>query len=706
MKPLLSIGIIFKNEIRCLERCLRSLQPLREAVPCEVVMADTGSGDGSRAVAERYADIVFDFPWINDFAAARNAVMDRCNGVWYLSIDADEWLDSNISELVDFLTADRSSDWASLHIYNYTSPELERGGSCSDFIGLRMTRMSTGSRYTGVIHERWEAKDGTMATHLLSNTVLHHDGYLKTDYGRAHKKALRNMELLKIKLAQNPDDLATLLQCAENADGEETLRYARRALECGGAEKAEWKWMGPPLLRQAVRAASESNSPELKDWIDRAEREFPDSIFVRVDVACYAFGYYLNQKDYDACIRAGEGYLRAVEDYHAGRFDRGELQYSVLNLASDPWVRKLKIYLADVYQRAGRTEDAYAALLSLDGYDLDGEQAGDFVRALRYIHAHSDADSGALLLLFWERINQPGPVEGREKERQMAFLQAAAGTFSRGYRTDEKQGEDFRRPAYTLFLPLAGRCAPGTAAAMLETEDAAQLESLLSTVEDWTALPPEALDHALRRGVRFPLPEKPLNVETMDLLASRLAGEPEALFRLARTVEWDVPQTLCWAQGLLLAAVRAFDWKEDTFDREGGLALARRFAAVEKAFLSLCYTPEALTEEGLFLLPLLHRFGWYCAQAFDALEAGDAAMYARHLREGLASCPEMKPMAEFLAKHTPELQPPPPSPELLALAEQVRTMLAAYDPNDPAVSAIKASPVYQRVAYLIEGGGV
>lgn len=59
-----------------------------------------------------------------------------------------------------------------------------------------------------------------------------------------------------------------------------------------------------------------------------------------------------------------------------------------------------------------------------------------------------------------------------------------------------------------------------------------------------------------------------------------------------------------------------------------------------------------------------------------------------------------------MAKHTPELQPPPPSPELLALAEQVRTMLAAYDPNDPAVAAIKASPVYQRVAYLIEGSGV
>ena len=49
-KPLLSIGIIFKNDIRSIARCLKALDPIRKAVPCELVMADTGSDDGSRAV--------------------------------------------------------------------------------------------------------------------------------------------------------------------------------------------------------------------------------------------------------------------------------------------------------------------------------------------------------------------------------------------------------------------------------------------------------------------------------------------------------------------------------------------------------------------------------------------------------------------------------------------------------------------------------
>ena len=192
----------------------------------------------------------------------------------------------------------------------------------------------------------------------------------------------------------------------------------------------------------------------------------------------------------------------------------------------------------------------------------------------------------------------------------------------------------------------------------------------------------------------------------MDALAARLTQDKASLRTLAeRAASADFSgnwPALLWTRGLVLAAVKTCEWK----DEERDMALARTFAKVEQAFLTAYFAPEVLREGNVFALPVMHRSGWYCAQAFDALETGDAAMYARYLREGLASCPEMKPMAEFLAKHTPELQPPPPSPELLALAEQVRTMLAAYDPNDPAVAALKASPAYQKVAYLIEGDSV
>ena len=62
IETILSIGIIFKNEIRGLERCVKSLQTLRETLPCQLVMADTGSEDGSHDIAVKYADVFFRFP--------------------------------------------------------------------------------------------------------------------------------------------------------------------------------------------------------------------------------------------------------------------------------------------------------------------------------------------------------------------------------------------------------------------------------------------------------------------------------------------------------------------------------------------------------------------------------------------------------------------------------------------------------------------
>ena len=69
-------------------------------------------------------------------------------------------------------------------------------------------------------------------------------------------------------------------------------------------------------------------------------------------------------------------------------------------------------------------------------------------------------------------------------------------------------------------------------------------------------------------------------------------------------------------------------------------------------------------------------WGWYCVRAFEALEQGGAVEYVRLLRVGLDTCEGMKHMVEFLADHTAEVQQLMAPPELKALAEQVRAILA------------------------------
>ncbi len=85
----ISVCMIVKNEEAVLERCLDSLQGLYE----ELIIVDTGSTDKTKEIAARYTDKIYDFNWINDFAAARNFAFSKATMEYIYSADADEKLE-------------------------------------------------------------------------------------------------------------------------------------------------------------------------------------------------------------------------------------------------------------------------------------------------------------------------------------------------------------------------------------------------------------------------------------------------------------------------------------------------------------------------------------------------------------------------------------------------------------------------------------
>lgn len=699
-KPLLSIGMIFKNEIRCLERCMKSLQPLREAIPCELVMADTGSTDGSREIAAKYADILFDFPWIDDFAAARNAVMDRCSGEWYFSIDCDEWLDQDLSVLLRFLKDKAKREkfvMGAIMVRNYVSEDLET--QYSDLLGVRLVRMNTGCRYEGLIHEHWPVCGDILG---MDKMILHHDGYIGLREETGRPKRERNMNLLRQELEKNPKSLMCLIQCIESGEGEEAAGYLERALTGVEEKWTNWETLGPSIYRHQVRAAKDLGLDDLDEKANRAREMFPNSPFVTVDITYIQFSDHIGKKDYAGAIPYGEMYLRALDKYLEGGEAVASALVGSLSMVSPMQGRMTRILMADAYFYVKEYEKSRDMLLTLKGEELNETCAKNFAGVMANLHAQTDLDMSGHMAEFWERIIEPVPNEERAAERQRGVAEVAVRIFSKAHRKEEdKLG--FRH-AYTMFSGLAGKCGWGSAAAILEETDPGRLTELLGSVEKWKECPIEALSHALRHGAGFPLPGKPLNVEEMDALAARMAPDPEELYGALNAAagedyagSW---QTLAWVRALALAAVQAFPW--GTCGREG-VALSRTFAKAEGAFLAGCYAPEVLREGNLRVLPPMHRFGWYCAQAFDALDAGDPAGCARLLRAGLETNPAMKPMVEYLSENTPELWDTGAATELLALAEQVKALLAAYPADDPAVAAVKASPAYQKVAYLIEG---
>src|SRR5690348_9249309 len=63
-----SACLIARNEEAVLATCLRSITDLFP----DIFLVDTGSSDRTKEIAAQFGARVFDFPWCDDFSAARN----------------------------------------------------------------------------------------------------------------------------------------------------------------------------------------------------------------------------------------------------------------------------------------------------------------------------------------------------------------------------------------------------------------------------------------------------------------------------------------------------------------------------------------------------------------------------------------------------------------------------------------------------------
>src|SRR4051812_38300127 len=95
----LSIVIITFNEEANLGRALQSVQPLVSDSKGEIIVVDSGSTDRTVEIAESFGAKVFVEDW-KGFAAQKNSAIDKAQGDWILSLDADEEANDAMRELL------------------------------------------------------------------------------------------------------------------------------------------------------------------------------------------------------------------------------------------------------------------------------------------------------------------------------------------------------------------------------------------------------------------------------------------------------------------------------------------------------------------------------------------------------------------------------------------------------------------------------
>jgi glycosyltransferase involved in cell wall biosynthesis len=88
---ILSVAIITHNEEADIGRTLASVQPLVADGKGEIIVVDSGSTDRTVAIAKSFGARVFIEEW-RGYATQKNSAIDKAEGHWILSLDADEEL--------------------------------------------------------------------------------------------------------------------------------------------------------------------------------------------------------------------------------------------------------------------------------------------------------------------------------------------------------------------------------------------------------------------------------------------------------------------------------------------------------------------------------------------------------------------------------------------------------------------------------------
>lgn len=192
--PSLGLSMIVKNGAKTLRECLASVA----GVTNQIVIADTGSTDGSVQLARELGAEVFDCPWQDHFGDARNVALRALTTDWALVMDDDEELDPQarvriLPLLVDpavggYLVTLRNhipvkfvsgGHAPSVKSNNSPLPRSERTGAYADFAICRLFRRRPEIRYVGRVHEHVEPSIRALGLELRSSDlIIHHFGHL------------------------------------------------------------------------------------------------------------------------------------------------------------------------------------------------------------------------------------------------------------------------------------------------------------------------------------------------------------------------------------------------------------------------------------------------------------------------------------------------------------------------------------------------
>lgn len=220
---------IMKNELTNAPAWLENVREFAD----EIVVADTGSTDGTREFLQKQPDVVLvDYKWNNDFAAAKNKVLELATGDWIAFTDADE-IFINPKCLRQWLMEQQKcfAAWDAVFVPLY-NVDADKGDSLIEKNHVvRVFRNKRGLLYRGTVHEQLTAPGRDLSyAHGDESLAVRHIGYSSSII---YKKNQRNFALLKQEIEQgsNPEAYYGFMSecCFGMQKYDDAFRYAMLA---------------------------------------------------------------------------------------------------------------------------------------------------------------------------------------------------------------------------------------------------------------------------------------------------------------------------------------------------------------------------------------------------------------------------------------------------------------------------------------------
>lgn len=267
-RALVSLSMIVRDEEQNLAACLSPVTHLFD----EIVIVDTGSRDRTKEVARRFTPHVYDFPWCDDFSAARNESLRHVTGDWVFWLDADDRMDGqNLAKLKRVFESELT-EWPRVFFMDTLLPPTQRGEDLSVVTHARLFRRSATLRWRGRVHEQLLTDDDSAQEPIFSSVQIQHTGYL--DAVLHESKTRRNLRLLRMDYTVDPNDPSTLFNLGMTLSGRNRVaakRYLRQLIEM---DLGQSSILRPAYGLLAELSLADGQIPQASTLVDRGLQLF------------------------------------------------------------------------------------------------------------------------------------------------------------------------------------------------------------------------------------------------------------------------------------------------------------------------------------------------------------------------------------------------------------------------------------------------